>query len=48
MGLTTPIGNFYRKWAITPRGFVIIARGLEDYPRAIREKLIRELSKPVG
>ncbi|THD82400.1 DUF1194 domain-containing protein [Aliigemmobacter aestuarii] len=48
MGVTTPIAAFYRKWVISPKGFVIVARGLEDYPRAIREKLIRELSKPVG
>lgn len=48
MGIPTPIAAFYRKWAITPQGFVIVARGLDDYPRAIREKLIRELTKPVG
>lgn len=48
MGVTAPIAAFYRKWVISPRGFVVIARGLDDYPRAIREKLIREVSKPVG
>lgn len=45
MGLPTPITAFYRKLVITRDGFVITARGLVDYPRAIREKLLRELSK---
>lgn len=48
MGVTTPTAAFYRRWVISKDGFVIVARGLEDYPRAIREKLIRELTKPVG
>jgi Ca-activated chloride channel homolog len=48
MGSSAPVSNFYRRWVITKGGFVITARGLADYPRAIREKLLRELSKPVG
>lgn len=48
MGQSAPISAFYRKWAITKGGFVITARGLLDYPRAMREKLLRELSRPVG
>ncbi|MFV0491323.1 MAG: DUF1194 domain-containing protein [Pseudorhodobacter sp.] len=48
MGRSSPITSFYRKWVITRGGFVITARGLGDYPRAIREKLLRELIKPTG
>jgi Ca-activated chloride channel family protein len=46
MGSSAPITSFYRRWAITKGGFVLTARGLGDYPRAIREKLLRELTKP--
>ena len=46
MGVSTPITTFYKRWAITNGGFVITARGLRDYPRAMREKLLRELTKP--
>jgi Ca-activated chloride channel family protein len=48
MGASAPISAFYRRWAITRGGFVITARGLADYPRAIREKLLRELSRVIG
>jgi Ca-activated chloride channel homolog len=48
MGQSAPITAFYRKWAVTRGGFVITAQGLRDYPRAMREKLLRELAKPVG
>lgn len=48
MGASAPISAFYRRWVITRGGFVMTARGLMDYPRAIREKLLRELSKPLG
>lgn len=47
-GQATAITTFYRRWAITRGGFVMTARGLADYPRAIRAKLLRELSRPVG
>lgn len=48
MGQSAPISAFYKNWVVTPRGFVMTARGLQDYPRAIRAKLLRELSRPVG
>lgn len=48
MGPSAPITNFYSRWVITPKGFVMTARGLDDYPRAIRAKLLRELIKPLG
>jgi Ca-activated chloride channel homolog len=48
MGASSPITSFYRRWAITRGGFVVTARGLGDYPRAIREKLLRELTKPAS
>ncbi|WP_323006343.1 DUF1194 domain-containing protein [Pseudorhodobacter sp.] len=48
MGQSAPISNFYKNWVVTPKGFVMTARGLEDYPRAIRAKLLRELIKPTG
>jgi len=48
MGASAPISAFYRNWVITPNGFVLLARGLTDYPRVLREKLLRELIKPVG
>ena len=42
------ITQFYRKAVITQYGFVVTARRHEDYPRAIREKLRRELTKVTG
>lgn len=47
-GRSSPITAFYARWAITRNGFVMTARGLGDYPAAIRAKLMRELAKPVG
>lgn len=44
MGLS--ITNFYRRWVITPGGFVETAQGHLDYARAIRSKMLRELTKP--
>jgi Ca-activated chloride channel homolog len=44
-GRAAPITAFYRRWAITKGGFVVTARRLQDYPRAIRDKLLRELAK---
>ncbi|MFN3641451.1 MAG: DUF1194 domain-containing protein [Gemmobacter sp.] len=46
MGLS--ITQFYRNWVVTPGGFVVTARGHLDYARAMRVKLLRELSRPVG
>ena len=40
------ITNFYKRFVVTSDGFVITSRGFSDYPRAIREKLLRELIKP--
>jgi Ca-activated chloride channel family protein len=48
MGQASPTSSYYKQWVITPKGFVMTARGLSDYPRAIREKLLRELVKPIG
>ncbi|MFA5539413.1 MAG: DUF1194 domain-containing protein [Gemmobacter sp.] len=42
------ITNFYRGWVISPGGFVVTASGHLDYARAIRIKILRELSAPVG
>lgn len=47
-GLGIAITNFYRRKLTTRDGFVITARGHRDYARAIRIKLIRELSKVLG
>jgi Ca-activated chloride channel homolog len=46
MGLS--ISNFYRRWVITPGGFVETAQGHVDYARAIRVKMLRELTKPAS
>jgi Ca-activated chloride channel homolog len=46
MGPSSPISNFYNRLAITKGGFVMTARGLGDYPRAIRAKLLREITRP--
>lgn len=40
--------NYYRRTIVTHDGFVITARGHLDYPRAIREKILRELAKVTG
>lgn len=48
VGLAISITEFYRKSVITRNGFVITARGLADYARAIREKILREIAKPLG
>ena len=47
-GPAIPITTYYKGWVITPGGFVVTARGLQDYARALRLKLLRELVKPVG
>jgi Ca-activated chloride channel family protein len=48
MGLSAPTSSFYKNWVITPKGFVMTARGLDDYARTLRAKLLRELIKPTG
>lgn len=42
------ITGFYLRSIVTRNGFVITARMHRDYPRAIRQKLIRELSIVLG
>ena len=37
-GEATYLTEYFRSYVITPDGFVITARGLADYPRAIRAK----------
>ena len=40
--------DYYRKKVIGgPGSFVLTAKNFEDYPRAIRRKLLREITKPV-
>ena len=47
-GSAIPITTYYRNWIITPGGFVVTARGLQDYAETLRLKLLRELTKPIG
>jgi Ca-activated chloride channel homolog len=47
-GPARPITNYYKAWVITPGGFVVTARGLQDYAETLRLKLLRELAKPIG
>lgn len=47
-GRSIPISEFYRRSVITRNGFVLTARGLTDYPRAIRTKILREIARPLG
>lgn len=47
-GPASPITSYYRNWIITPGGFVVTTRGLQDYARTLRLKLLRELTRPVG
>jgi len=42
------ITQYYRRNIITQYGFVITARRHTDYPRAIREKIKRELTRVTG
>ena len=48
MGNSAPVTRYYQQWVITRGGFVMTARGLQDYPRAMREKILREITKVVG
>ncbi|MFN3281877.1 MAG: DUF1194 domain-containing protein, partial [Tabrizicola sp.] len=47
-GPAIPITTYYRRWIISPGGFAVTARGLQDYAETLRLKLLRELAKPVG
>jgi Ca-activated chloride channel homolog len=42
------LSEYFRQSVITPDGFVITARSINDYPRAIKAKLLRELIKSVS
>ncbi|WP_425100613.1 DUF1194 domain-containing protein [Tropicibacter sp. S64] len=44
-GLGVAVTNFYRRHLVTRDGFVETARGHRDYARAIREKILREISR---
>jgi len=48
LGHAISITEFYRRSVVTRNGFVVTARGLADYPRAIRAKILREVAKPLG
>lgn len=48
LGSAQAITNFYRRWVITPGGFVETAQGHADFARAIRQKLLRELRAPIA
>jgi Ca-activated chloride channel family protein len=47
-GMGLAISNFYRQQLITRDGFVQMARGHRDFARAIREKILREISQIMG
>lgn len=47
-GLGRAITNFYTRNVITADGFVETARGHRDYARAIRRKILREISSVFG
>jgi Ca-activated chloride channel family protein len=47
-GPAAPVTAYYRAWVITPGGFVVTARGLQDYAETLRQKLLRELADPIG
>ncbi|WP_375259523.1 DUF1194 domain-containing protein [Citreimonas sp.] len=47
-GIGVAITNFYQRNVITRDGFVVTARGHRDYARAIRLKILREISRVVG
>ncbi|WP_128513716.1 DUF1194 domain-containing protein [Tabrizicola thermarum] len=47
-GQAFPISAYYRKRIVTPDGFVVSVRGLQDYPETLRRKLLRELTKTLG
>ncbi len=40
------ISEYYRRFVVTPQGFVMTSTGFSDYPRTIRAKLLRELVRP--
>jgi len=47
-GGVSELTDYYRDHVISEGGFVLTAKGVQDFPRAIHEKLLRELTKPVS
>ena len=47
-GAFSLLTDYYRENVITEGGFVVTAYGVRDFPSAIHEKLLRELTKPVS
>jgi len=47
-GIGLTISEFYRRQVVTRGGFVITARTHNDYPRAIKAKIRREVVVPTG
>ncbi len=47
-GPAAPVTAFYSRLVVTPGGFVVTARGMEDYAATLRLKLLRELARPLG
>lgn len=42
------ITEYYKRFVITSDGFVVSSRGFSDYPKSIKNKLLRELVKPTS
>jgi Ca-activated chloride channel family protein len=47
-GQASPVTQYYRRWIITPGGFVVTTRGLRGYAETLRLKLLRELLAVTG
>lgn len=47
-GPATPISAFYRRWVMTPGGFVVTAAQHLDFERAMTLKMLRELVPPLA
>ncbi|KPP88024.1 MAG: Ca-activated chloride channel-like protein [Rhodobacteraceae bacterium HLUCCA08] len=47
-GMGLAITGFYSRQVITSDGFVVTARTYRDYPRAIRDKILREVARIFG
>jgi len=47
-GRSLAISGFYERVLTTRDGFTLTARGYDDYPRAIRAKILREISRVLG
>jgi Ca-activated chloride channel family protein len=45
-GPSDPVTRFYRRWVISPGGFVMTAASVRDYPATLRAKILRELDRP--